>query len=198
MSGEGDIEVNALGPWRILRNHSDFLPIVPPAGLFYFFLPAGLVMGWLEPSVGRESARLFGLAAGALVVAAVGGYVWWSAVRMARSRFAIAGNVAEFRGVGRLGSIERRFFVGHLESLTFGVPLTKTERLIGRLNQWGVPRTGHIVLIKGLKAGQLVVTDKTGERLVFPVADKVFAPDELARFAGELARRGVAVSVSPT
>lgn len=188
------MEVRVFSRGRILSNLAAYLPVTLAAGFIYFvFVSAGLFY-LLDGPLDVEQAR--GAAAagsGLTVLVGLPLYVWFVVNRLSRSHLSIAGDTVTVRGQTAGGFTERRYPVGEIEAVAFGAGLNPAERVLDRLHQLGIPRTGSVQVVKDLKAGRLVVVDKAGGELVVHFFDRVFDLDSLLEFAAELSRRGVLI-----
>jgi len=134
------------------------------------------------------------IAAGVVVTASAVLYVRYVVNTIARSHLTLADGVLTVRGQTGNGFAEHRYPVGDIASVAFGVPLNTAERLMEGLNQIGVGRSGMTSVVKDLKAGRLVVTNRAGASEEYHFINKAFDPDSLQALATELARAGVTVA----
>jgi hypothetical protein len=191
------VEVVAHSKSQILHNFAGYLPITLLAGLVYFAFGTPVVVWLLEDHLPNDQVKPVSAIATALLVVVSGVlYVWFVVSSLSRSRLALEEGTLVIRGQTSIGFVERRYAIGDLESVVFGEQLNAVERVMDKLHQLGVPKSGSIGLVKDLKAGWLLVIEKTGGHEVFHFVDKVFAADALVAFAVELARHGVKIGSS--
>jgi hypothetical protein len=191
------VEVVVHSKRQILRNFAGYLPIVLFAGFFYFAVGFAGMVWLLDGSLEDALVKPVAAAVTASIVI-VGGllYVRFVVNDLSRSHIKLEGDAVIIRGQTSAGLVERRYAVEELEAIVFGERLNVAERLMDKLHKLGVPRTGSMRLLKDLKAGRMLVTDKAGGQEVFHFVDKVFDLDSLLAFAAELSRRGVAIGGS--
>jgi hypothetical protein len=192
------LEVRAHSRAQILRNFAGYLPLILFAGVFYFVFGAAGLVYLLKHSLGEDQAGVVGASAAAAIVLLSGVfYVRFVVNRLARCGLSLVNDVVVVRGQTSGGFVEKRYAVGDLEAVAFGERLNAAERVLEDLNRLGVPKTGTIRLVKDLKAGRLLLTDKYGGHEVFHFVDKVFDLDSLSAFVAELGYRGVMVAGPP-
>jgi hypothetical protein len=172
-----------------------YLPVTLFAGLFYFIFGGAGLFYLLKPSLGEEPARVAALstAAGTVVL---GGfcYVRFVINRLSQTRLSLEDEVLVVRGQTSAGLVEKRYAVSDIDAVAFGEQLNAAERAVETLHRLGLPNRGAVWLLKDLKAGRLLITDKHGGHEVFHFVDKVFDQEALAEFAAQLRCRGIAVT----
>ena len=188
------MEVRAHSKAQILRNLGGYVPVLLFAALFYFaIVAAGFVLPF-RLFMSTTLAWILGIAMAAALVG-VGGalYVRFVVNRLAQYCLALEPDTLLVRGQSSRGLIEKRYRLGDIAAITFGEKLDATEQFLDRLHQLVPRKTGSMELIKDLKGGRMLITEKSGGSELFHFIDKVFDLNALASFCEELSRRGVMV-----
>jgi hypothetical protein len=167
------------------------------ASLFYFVLlvtGAIKLLSLLNDPLPIHVARIIVLGGSAtLLVLGLWAYVSFTVNLFSRSYMGICGPTLIVRGPGRIALVEKNYLLTEIECASFGKKLNIVEAAMSRLHEIGLPRTSGIMMIRHLKEGQLIITDKTGGKSTFFYLNDAFDSSALAQFAVELVRRGVKV-----
>jgi hypothetical protein len=192
-TGSEILSARVLSPLQICWNLAGHLLLSAVAGMFYLLLIYGVTMYLLDRWTAPGLPRYLILAVVALLVAA--GLVLcirYGFRCMTRPRVLLDSDSLLVCGYTSRGLREMRFPLRELQVVAFGHPLPLLEPSLG-CEPVDAPISADTVIIRGVKAGELVIVDLTGQRRRFYLVARIFDPASLAAIAAALLHRGVSI-----